>query len=722
MAAGGVAWQFATADVALRREAAEFTIALVKAMLQTSYYSPEHPAAKGVAMEPFQRLKNLEDRFREVSFMLTDAADDGSGQVALEGIFPEPMPVAQLIKTTAGNVFPEKLRAYFHRNSIVGVAIRAAISEEEFDRFIQVFVERNVALLSGGAGADVDLPSLTEHLHNRGVNLVTVIELGDIADERRRLPWRIRVAIGRLRKDLRSIPLYANASREQLQAAKATLIEDVIRPLRRPERLRDLLVNSDLIVTDVAELRNTDIEDEIVSVIRNQMLAPVTWVLVKDLGKLPPQPGDEHERRESEAVKRNVRKLAIRLVRDDYEQAQVVMRHLFEQRLFSFQELPPRLQQRIHVEGWRDQFMRQADATLKQFATCTDTKEYLKRVSVLTAIFRDLVEQEHLEEARRIVQILDGHSLDTEGPNAERAKVARKALDRLATEPTIKALVARLAEDHRDIRRNAAEMLAPLGKAVVPYVLDLLGVSPDQKVRKVCCMLVSAVGPDATPALRAALEKRDGRWFFLRNLVMLLGDLKDRESLPLLVRYTNHPNPRIREEALFSLYKIDTETAEPRFVAALRDSDASVRRRALGLLNAIDSTDPGVAAFVVEALRVRDEDETPADTSLQALALEAIRRIGNLPVQGYDSMEKLLLEALAATPQSGLRKLVSRRYQAIADEVRADVATTLGHIGTMGSNEGLQRALKDASEAVRDAAAKALRQIAKRFSGKALLR
>ena len=62
----------------------------------------------------------------------------------------------------------------------------------------------------------------------------------DLVQGRRQLPWRVRMAISRLRKDLRLIPLYAAATRKRLQEVKEELLHDITRPLRRPEFLKEL--------------------------------------------------------------------------------------------------------------------------------------------------------------------------------------------------------------------------------------------------------------------------------------------------------------------------------------------------------------------------------------------------------------------------------------------------------------------------------------------------
>jgi HEAT repeat protein len=59
------------------------------------------------------------------------------------------------------------------------------------------------------------------------------------------------------------------------------------------------------------------------------------------------------------------------------------------------------------------------------------------------------------------------------------------------------------------------------------------------------------------PAVPAILEKlTDPRWYFVRNLCFILGEIGIRRAAPGLVRMLSHPEPRVKKEAVLSLGKL----------------------------------------------------------------------------------------------------------------------------------------------------------------------
>ena len=105
------------AERALRDEVSELTLALVKGMLQTSYYTPDHPAGKGVALAAYKLLKKLEDRFSEVTYLVQGGREDD--EIVVDGIFPDAITLTNLIRSTMGEHFAKKLRTYFQRNRLL---------------------------------------------------------------------------------------------------------------------------------------------------------------------------------------------------------------------------------------------------------------------------------------------------------------------------------------------------------------------------------------------------------------------------------------------------------------------------------------------------------------------------------------------------------------------------------------------------------------------------
>src|SRR3990167_6681611 len=99
------------------------------------------------------------------------------------------------------------------------------------------------------------------------------------AQKERKLPWQGETALSRLRQDLQTLPLYSRASPEEIRRIKLQVIDDVIRPIRTPEPLKDFLINCDLVAAEIAVLAETQVEREIIGDLSEEMLVATAWEL-----------------------------------------------------------------------------------------------------------------------------------------------------------------------------------------------------------------------------------------------------------------------------------------------------------------------------------------------------------------------------------------------------------------------------------------------------------
>lgn len=697
-------------EAELKRDMSDLTVALVKGMLQTSYYSPDHPAAKGVALEPFRRIKKFEGRFSELTYMLQGGAQ--ADEIALEGVFPDTVPLSQLIKTTMGTHFADKLQAYFKRNRLVSLSIKSAIDEAEFDRFIAVFVERH---LRDPDEIDERPTLFTEQLYEREVVNVSVILEDDMVGARRKLPWRVRMAISRLRKDLRVLPLYAKATHTELREAKAMIIQDIIRPLTRPEFLKDLLVNSDLVTEDVPELRGADVETEIIDSLARRLLGSIAWSLVSDLERLTwekvKQEAEDLRQLLVDAVKRNLRKVALRLAREESAQAQEVIRHLFERQLLTFEELPPRLQQQIRVERWTDAFLEDEETAFQRFENAREPRAYLEQLSTFAAIFVELLRRGKYTATHRVVSVTMAHAAIPEPAVPERADYVRRAMRQLRNEETLSLLAKGLETEDIEQRELVRETLVMLGPQAVPYLLAVMRGTESSAARKDAASAIVSIGPEAAPDVVDDLRKYRRSWQYARTLILLLGDLQCEEASADIIRFATNPNNRLREAALMALYAIRGRSAETQLLAALSDREIHIQRRALVLLNAMESKHAILALYVAAVLRPRELQEDDPPLALCKQALETAARLGNVPVEGQGRMEHVLAAVVRAGSMGAVARLFRSGAKPMPDELRAAACDALARWGTREVEDTLQSVRKDKSELVRERAAAAISAI-----------
>jgi hypothetical protein len=102
--------------------------------------------------------------------------------------------------------------------------------------------------------------------------------------------------------------------------------------------------------------------------------------------------------------------------------------------------------------------------------------------------------------------------------------------------------------------------IAAFGEEAIHAVLDRLLMEQEANRRKLLLSLAARMGVAAGPAILERLF--DPRWYFVRNLCILLGEIGYRDAAQGLVRALDHSDPRVKKEAILALGKLKlTETA-----------------------------------------------------------------------------------------------------------------------------------------------------------------
>ncbi len=103
--------------------------------------------------------------------------------------------------------------------------------------------------------------------------------------------------------------------------------------------------------------------------------------------------------------------------------------------------------------------------------------------------------------------------------------------------------------------------IAALGEEAIHGVLDRLLTEQEANRRKLLLSLAARMGPAAGPAI---LEKLvDPRWYFVRNLCILLGEIGCRDAAKGLVSALDHSDPRVKKEAILALGKLRLPETAP---------------------------------------------------------------------------------------------------------------------------------------------------------------
>lgn len=115
-------------------------------------------------------------------------------------------------------------------------------------------------------------------------------------------------------------------------------------------------------------------------------------------------------------------------------------------------------------------------------------------------------------------------------------------------------------------------LIAILGDIAIAPLLEVLADEPDMAARKALVDMISAMAPRHIGEL--GRRTGDSRWYFVRNVVGILGSTRDPAALQHLNRTLRHGDARVRRETIRAVASIRDVLAEQMLAAALSDDDA----------------------------------------------------------------------------------------------------------------------------------------------------
>jgi HEAT repeats len=258
------------------------------------------------------------------------------------------------------------------------------------------------------------------------------------------------------------------------------------------------------------------------------------------------------------------------------------------------------------------------------------------------------------------------------------APIFRAALGRMGDAESVAALVAGLRLASGDDPEPARELLAVLGGGAVRHLLLALATEEDRGARYRLLELLAALGP--VVARDAAALLADSRWYVVRNMLVLLRRVGDPGSLPHVRRATQHPDLRVRLEAIRNLFAFEAAASRDLLRAAIHDPDPRLAGEAIELAGAHGITE--AVQPLVDLLAGWDLFGRRRPLRLKAIrslaeladgaALPGLARFGaRFPWPPVAAEERLAVyRSLGAYPPAARRELVERGRRSRDPEVR----------------------------------------------------
>ncbi len=217
-----------------------------------------------------------------------------------------------------------------------------------------------------------------------------------------------------------------------------------------------------------------------------------------------------------------------------------------------------------------------------------------------------------------------------------------------------------------------------VGEPFVEPLLERLAEEQSMSLRRYYMERLQTIG---VAAKNAALERlRDNRWYFTRNLILLLRNLEDPGVVAPLRRLTGHPHPKVRQEAIRALLHFRDAEADRLLMRALASTDQETLLNAVRL--AEGSSHPDIQKKLVEILK--HGGFSGNECELKSAAIHSLGIIGNPAT--LPELERLL-SSRSLFRSGQLSRLKEEAVQSLKFYPKTEVVALLKTLAKSGQSE-----------------------------------
>jgi HEAT repeat protein len=682
----------------IKEHLAKFLLSLIQAFLRTGYYTADHPQSKSAKEGLYEDFQNLLDNKYELTFLVSHVP--GGEKILIEGMLPEPQELRSIMLQGMADMYTPKFATFLKRKDLISLTLKAAMSWSEFNNFVDLMGEPTFA----DTLEKSDKERFSQALRERGIFNISYIFNEELLAGERDIPWRSQVALSRLRKDFKMIPLYQDLDEIGMKKVRRQIIQDVVRPMQSAEIIYPILANSDLAETE--EFKETEIDKEMIAALSEELLLQVSRMFFKET--ISQGTSDLNQEKSTRLAKQ----IALSLNRKEIKGREKILEEYYKYELIPIHELPEAIQRKIKKRREIDKFLRNTDFYLKSFDKIEDPQKYARFARSLKNILPELIRKDRYEEIQKIIAHMERHSSEKE----DLARQAEQILDEIESGKILGALTARFMSGQKETCLAIAPIFVALGDRAIPHLLSFLKGSNDQFVLKCTCENLLEIDPSHIHVILEAVNDKEAGTESTIRIIRALGDMPSDSFIqalaPSLQPYLNHKNPRVREEALWAYYRVMGERGEGLYLAFLSDVDIAVQKTAIQCLSRMKS-ETALHKFL-EILK--DLGDAPLEKGQQLVPtlFSALAFYGNLERPGEGPLEDFLLDTLESQVSLGPLKFLKKKRSVLSEGAVAAICETLGKIGTDKSRPVLEKFEKQDNMMWKNKAAEALKEMDKR--------
>lgn len=713
----------------------KFFMNLTKAMLRSGYYAPGHPGADTAKAGLYEEFRNVLSGQREI--MITNHTSRDGIDLMITGILDEPVSIRLLVGAGVAELFAPKLNEYCERKKLLSFALKQDISMDHFYQFIDIMSDPKVDNQKDTAAGKY----LTNAFIARGITEISTVFVDDMVKLESDLPWRVEMAIHRLAKDLKVMPMFKGVSSDAIKQMKLQTVQDIIRPLKHPTFLNDFLVNCYIIADYIKTMAPEDIEEIVVEAFSMELLLPTSRFTFKELDHLKKLKQDHPDNaiidRRINGIKRILKLISRRVVAGNEPGTRTFLEQLYQNEILGFNDLPEDVQYMINTMKIADDVRENFSQYIKTMASMRNPMNAPVYLKYFRRAVPALMDAGNWEELARITTAL--RKLSSRQPFASETfysslKMIRSGnIDDYASSKLFKSLevLERLPvfifKDNSDQIISAYEQGDETRRKIMDQILNALGVlgvdiyakmlseSNDREVRKFCYEKMIQKGDHARRWAISILKDPGHPWFIHRNALMILAKVSDKPADFDNVRmFVIHANPKIREEVLNVAVALKPRDGESLVLGAIQDEDPKVRWRALRSVAYFSPVSDAAMEKLIEWIAQPLSKDKEADENQMSIIATIASAINAMPIIPMASkVETEILSALEPIT-SGKHSFWDKVKRAVGNDQAIPVLKAaiplLGRIGSPRSAAFLKKTSRSYPD-LADSIKKAMDQI-----------
>ncbi len=678
------------------KPAAEFIMDLTKAMLRSGYYSPEHPGTQEAKKGLYANFTKCLGDSQEI--MITNVETPKKKDILITGILDEPVSVRTLVGAGMAELFVPKLTEVFNRKGLISFAIKKQIPPAHFESYIDIMSDPKA---DRGDNNKKMGDLLSKALARHGIKEISTVFMDDIIVLEKNLPWRVEMAIQRLTKDLKIMPMFKEKSDDAILRLKVKIIHDIIRPLKYGEYLKELLVNCYIIAKYVDNIEAEDIEEITINGIPPHLLLPTAVHVFDDLKGLAElkskEPASGALQRRHEGVKRIIKSLSRRMIHLKIKGVQRFLEELHHTKVLAFKELPPDVQYLVNTMKMVRDFKSRPSTYIGWVFQRLNPEDAVVMLKCFRRVITIIVEDMQWEicfkltlAVNKVKNETDIYSSKNNLPSNPFYFIFKDSSYMLATAYLSEPTASRLKID---------QIVRRLGSKGVEILNMVLSESENTDVRTDAMETIVSMGGVARHWSLKVLKRENADVGEIKNALAILREVgKAKKDTDIVSQFIRHVEPRVQEESLHTLMSFKAPGLEPFIVEALTSSDDKLRWRAASALGKLRRISKDSMASILETITSDpSDDDQQASVHSRKIAqlIQTLGSVNNFPAP--DRLEEAILNAAQKTTaisKSFMRRLKLNNSASDQSAILIAALATLGKIGTSKSVEFIAKFTK----------------------------